>query len=151
MSRYNESDGQAHCASRLLRTLSLASPSITHRLRVSRVRVSTFTYISTMATGFTQIWAITNRRKINYLFAIERRFPTYSSVDHFCTGLQTIADLCTCKSVQWYHNFLFEKSHICVLKPVFRTKLTNLQRRVHYVETLNSTVSSTGVLVIILQ
>jgi hypothetical protein len=33
MSQFSESDAQAHSASRLLRTLSLASPSIIHRLR----------------------------------------------------------------------------------------------------------------------
>jgi biotin operon repressor len=102
MSQYSESDGQAHSASRLLRTLSLGSPSIIHMLRARSVTGQGLNIHVDQHYGYRlhATWKITNKQMINDLFATERRFPTYSSVDCFCRGLQTIEDLCTCISVR---------------------------------------------------
>jgi hypothetical protein len=142
MSNFNESDGQAHSASCLLRTLSLRSPSIIHRLQVQSLTGQSLGIRVHQHYGY-RLHATWNKlptkhQPHNYLRAIERRFPTYASMEPFCTGLQTLEGLCTCITDRWYDTSLFDKSHFCSLKPCFPNQLDELttpaQLRRHFQE-----------------
>jgi hypothetical protein len=130
MSHFNESDGQAQSTSGLVRTLSLGSPFIIQRLRarsltgqILNIRVHQHYGYTVHATSYK---LPTKKQPQNDLCAIKRRFPTYASMDHFCTRLQTLEDLCTCIADRWYDNSLLDKSQYCCLKTCFPNEIYEL-------------------------
>jgi hypothetical protein len=113
MSHFKESDWQAHSASRLVRTLSLGSPSITLMLQARsltgqalNIHVHQHYDYRLHATS-----KFTNKKRRNNNRTIERPFPTYASVEYFCTGVKNLQDFSECITVPWYDNSLFHKSH----------------------------------------
>jgi hypothetical protein len=58
-------------------------------------------------------WSCSVRRTQRHRWGIERRFPSFSGIDDFCSGLITLQDTSSCICERWTLPFLYHKSHIC--------------------------------------
>jgi hypothetical protein len=115
MPHYMGSVGQAHPASCLRYAFAHSTPSIIHRLQARSITGLNIYFQVHQHYGYRLRvnWKTNSRQAKKDLYGIERKFPSYCSMEYFCQGLQTLDGVSTCLSILWSDTFILEKSSPC--------------------------------------